>query len=164
MKMKKRRMFIIGFMGCGKSTVGKLLAKKMGLPFYDIDKIIEKKENMSLKEIFSVKGEKYFRDIEYNVLKELCNGKKSVISGGGGCFSSERNRKLIREKCCTVYLNGEFDILKKRVFSNNRRPLVYDENQLLDLYRERIKDFENIDIVIDIEDKSPLEIVSEIVL
>ena len=150
-------------MGCGKSTVGKLLAKKMGLPFYDVDRVIEKNEDMSLKEIFNTKGEDYFRTLEYNVLKNICTGKKAIISGGGGCFSRKENRDIIRENCTVAYLKGEFESLKERVLSNNRRPLVHNEEQLLKLYDDRVKDFIDIDIVIDIEEKSPLEIVAEII-
>lgn len=161
MKLKKR-IFLVGFMGCGKTTVGKLLAKKSGLPFYDVDKEIEKKVNKSIKEIFEEFGEEYFRKLETEEIKRLCAGKKAIISGGGGAYFG-KNKSLIDKNCFTIYLEVDLDELKKRIKANDKRPLAHKEDKDIDMmFNERKKDYETANLTIEIKDKSPLEVVEEI--
>ena len=121
------KFFLIGMMGSGKSAVGKLLAKDLNLPILDIDNIIEKKENLSIKNIFHQKGEHYFRLIENETLRE--NKNPSVISCGGGIILEKKNRKFLEKSGYIIYLKASVSILKNRLMYKNDRPLI-DNNDL----------------------------------
>ena len=86
---KKKTLFIIGLPGCGKTTLSKILAKYLNYNFYDLDLIIEKKEKMKISQIFEMRGEKYFREKESDILEELSELKNAVISTGGGIIVSQ---------------------------------------------------------------------------
>ena len=88
-------VFLCGFMGCGKSTIGKLAAKKLGCGFFDTDELIVEHENMSIPEIFAKKGEEYFRRVEADIVKSVC-GKTAVIACGGGAMLNSESAKGCR--------------------------------------------------------------------
>lgn len=158
----RKKIYIVGFMGCGKTTVGKLLARKMGMPFKDVDSIIEKRENRKISEIFAEQGEEHFRQLEKEEISNLCAGKKAVISGGGGSFCILDNQKEIMQKCTTVYLEAEYSDLEARILGSKNRPLAKDPEKLRELFCLREAQYEKADIRVDITDRSPLEIVEEI--
>ncbi|MDD5089527.1 MAG: shikimate kinase [Candidatus Wallbacteria bacterium] len=159
---KKNKIFLVGFMGCGKSTVGKLLSMKMGRPFFDIDHLIEHESGKKVSEIFHDQGEEHFRVLESEVVKRLCQGKKSVISGGGGCFCDRGNRAVIMKSCHTVFLSADIERLKSRIGKGDNRPKSHDPVELVRLYHARLQDYEQAEIRVEVEDKSPLQIVEEI--
>jgi shikimate kinase len=159
----KDKVFLVGFMGCGKTTVGKLLAKKMGRPFFDVDREVEQREGKRVSEIFAESGEEHFRALETEQLKLICKGKKSVVSGGGGCFCGPQNREIIRKHCTTVYLAAEFETLLERILKDNDRPLAQNLEDLRSLFDKRLPDYEKTDFSVSIDDRSPLEIVEEII-
>ena len=133
---------LIGFMGSGKSSVGKMLARQLYKEFADVDSIIEAKENATVTEIFKSKGEDYFRALEQQCIDELTQNKGQIIATGGGLpiHSSISKKSLI------VFINADFDVILQRLTKRERdkRPLLQDEararalfNQRIDTYREQ---------------------------
>jgi shikimate kinase len=118
-------VFLIGFMGSGKSTVGKKLAKKMKYDFIDLDEEIELQENRSISQIFEAHGEVYFRRLESKVLFGLLQKKCTVISCGGGTPCYFNNMKLMNDAGCTVYLKLTTEALYSRLLiAQKNRPLI----------------------------------------
>ena len=156
-------VFLCGFMGCGKSTVGVLLAKNLGCSLLDTDELIVKREGMTIPEIFEKKGEPYFRELEKQVVSELSGGK-AVVSCGGGTMLSDENAKAAREKGTVVYIDTSFESCYERIKDDSNRPIAASrtKEQLLDLYNTRaVKYRSNSDCSVDGEG-SPMEIAAAI--
>lgn len=120
---------IIGFMGSGKTRVGKRLAKDLNLPFIDVDRIITKKFNMSVKEVFERFGEPFYRAPETLAIKNLIEDKeRKVISLGAGLPAQEQNQKYLKELGTVIYLKGSYTVLKKRLEGSNN-PLIEGSDQ-----------------------------------
>ncbi len=115
-------------MGVGKSTIGRLLAKKLRFKFIDVDRLIERQEKRSIKKIFDVDGEEYFRKIEEKVTLKILKNKSSIIALGGGAFINNEIRKEIIKNCCSIWLNLSLELLIKRYKRNNKRPLLERNN------------------------------------
>lgn len=130
--MNYDRVFLVGFMCSGKSTVGRMLAQRLGWKFYDVDEVIEKKEKKSIAEIFSDKGEEYFRALELETLKELSQEDKAVISTGGGLGANEKAILLMKSKGLVIWIDIDFETFLKRCASDESRPLL---NKGLDFVR-----------------------------
>ena len=121
---------IIGFMGSGKTRVGKQLSKDLGLPFIDLEKIITKRMNLSAREIFERFGEPYYRALETLVLKQLIQDQeRKVISLGAGLPLQEQNEKYLRELGTVVYLKGSLATLKKRLEGSRKDPMLDGEDR-----------------------------------
>ena len=116
-------------MGVGKTGIGKYVARRLKVNFFDIDKLIEKKNNMKITEIFKIKGEIYFRKEEELVTIKYLNKKESIISLGGGGFINDKIRKKVLSECISVWLNVNLETIYKRLEKSNKRPLVYKDNQ-----------------------------------
>jgi len=130
--------YLIGMMGSGKSSVGKLLANKLQFSIIDIDREIEKNEKLSIKEIFEEKGENYFREIESKYL--LRKRKLAVVSCGGGIILNKKNREFLKTSGYTIYLKSSIPILEKRLLNKNSRPLLNNDNlkeTLINIYSKR---------------------------
>ena len=130
--------YLIGMMGSGKSSVGKLLANKLQFSIIDIDKEIEKNEKLSIKEIFEEKGENYFREIESKYL--LRKRKLAVVSCGGGIILYKKNREFLKTSGYTIYLKSSIPTLEKRLLNENGRPLLSNDNlkeTLINIYSKR---------------------------
>jgi len=130
--------YLIGMMGSGKSSVGKLLANKLQFSIIDIDKEIEKDEELSIKEIFEKKGENYFREIESKYL--LRKSESAVVSCGGGIILNKKNREFFKNNGYTIYLKASIPVLETRLFNKNNRPLINNNNlqkSLKKIYNER---------------------------
>ena len=130
--------YLIGMMGSGKSSVGKLLANKLQFSIIDIDKEIEKNEKLSIKEIFEEKGENYFREIESKYLLRKRNS--AVVSCGGGIVLNKKNREFLRTSGYTIYLKSSIPTLEKRLLNKNSRPLLNNANlkkTLIKIYNKR---------------------------
>ncbi len=128
---------LIGLPGSGKSTVGRQLSRRLGLPFFDSDHVIEQQLGCSIREFFEREGEDRFRDVEESVLDQLSTKQEGVLSTGGGAVLRPANRRLLRERCQVVYLNSSPDELFKRLRHDVNRPLlqVADPlNRLRDLH------------------------------
>ena len=136
----KKNLVLLGMMAVGKTTLGKIVAKKQELKFIDIDTSIEKKNSMTIKEIFKKKGEKFFRmEEEKEVLKSL-KESNCVIALGGGAFMNKTLRENILKNAISIWLNVDIKTLNKRVKRNQKRPLLTEENnqkKLAELYAER---------------------------
>jgi len=115
---------LVGLMGAGKSTIGRRLAKRLGLPFVDADVEIEAAAGLSIAEIFERYGEAHFRDGERRVIARLVEGPSQVIATGGGAFMDESSRALILDRCTAVWLDGEVETLARRVGRRQHRPLL----------------------------------------
>ena len=121
---------IIGFMGSGKTRVGKQLSKDLGLPFVDLEKIITKRMNLSAREIFERSGEPYYRALETLALKQLIqDSERKVISLGAGLPLQEQNEKYLRELGTVVYLKGSLATLKKRLEGSKKDPMLDGEDR-----------------------------------
>jgi shikimate kinase len=119
-----RPVVLIGMMGVGKSTVGRLLASRLGLNFTDTDDEIEKAADLTIAEIFERFGEDYFRDGERRVIARLIGEGPGVIATGGGAFMNEQTRALIKEKGHSVWIDADIDVLVARVARRSHRPLL----------------------------------------
>ena len=128
MKIKKN-LVLLGMMGVGKTVIGKYVAKRLKINFFDIDKLIEKKNEMKITEIFKTKGEIYFRKEEEFVTIKYLNKKGSVISLGGGGFINDKIRKKILSECISVWLNTNLRTIYARLKNSKKRPLIYKNNQ-----------------------------------
>ena len=135
--MKNLSVYLCGFMGCGKSHIGRMLANNMGKQLVDLDKYIVTHEKMSIPEIFERFGEPHFRALEAKYIKELSDG--FVVATGGGALLNDDTAKFARESGMSVYINTDFDICYSRIKGDTNRPLVMKntEGQLLALYNSR---------------------------
>ncbi len=118
-------IFLIGFMGSGKTTAGKMLAKKVNYDFADLDSLIEEREGMAITEIFAMKGEEYFREVEASVLESLFERKDLVVACGGGTACFHNNMQKMKSAGITVYLKVSPGMLAGRLAGeHSSRPLV----------------------------------------
>jgi shikimate kinase len=135
-----RAVVMVGMMGAGKSSVGRRLANRLGLPFVDADSEIEQAANASIPEIFEKHGEAYFRDGERRVIKRLLDGQSKVLATGGGAFIQPETRADIQASGISVWLKADIDLLMARVRRRNNRPLLKTadpEATLTQLMKER---------------------------
>lgn len=119
-----RPIVLVGMMGVGKSTIGKMLANNLGIHFVDSDDEIEKAAGMKISEIFERSGEAGFRDGERRVIARLISEEPKVIATGGGAFVNEQTRALIKDQCISVWIDADIDILVERVSRRSHRPLL----------------------------------------
>ena len=160
-------IFIIGFMGVGKSTIGKQLALQMNVNFVDVDKEIELSEETSIVEIFKEKGEKYFREIESIIIRRL--QPNSIIACGGGLPCYNDNIKYINDKGVSIYLYADESNILKRIKKNiANRPLINDikkkdlKSYVKSKVRERSDIYNKANFTINTNNKSETEILTQI--
>jgi len=147
-----RNIVFIGMMGCGKTTVSKMLADRLGRPWYDCDGEIEKKEHMSVSGIFSQKGEPYFRQKESECIKNLSEKQGSVISTGGGAVLNGENMTLLKNNGFIIYLRRSVESIVSTLQSETRPLLKNNSNALYELYEKRSALYERYsDIIVDNE-------------
>ena len=127
---------LIGFMACGKSTLGRILAHEMNYSFIDTDTQVEKKEGRKISEIFDSDGEDYFRRIESDTLRECSSRKRAVLSTGGGIVARPENIAILKENSFVVFLDVPFDILAERA-TGSGRPLFRDRDAAFQLWKKR---------------------------
>lgn len=123
-----RPVVLVGMMGAGKSTVGRLLAETLNLPFFDSDDEIEAAADMSVSDIFATHGEDEFRRVERRVIERLVSGEVLVLATGGGAFMNEDTRRMLNEKTRTVWLRADLELLWRRVSRRGGRPLLQQPN------------------------------------
>ena len=156
---------LIGMMGSGKSTIGKLLADKLNLNFIDTDEEIIKLSNCSINKIFETQGEESFRTIETIVLSKTLKRDNQIIATGGGIIKKEENRNLLKE-ITTIYLKADKETILGRVKNDNTRPLLNTENlsnTIKKILSEREHLYEQSKYVVDTTNKTTNEVVNEII-
>lgn len=157
---------MVGLMGAGKSSIGRRLATRLGMPFADADNEIEKAAGMSINEIFDRFGEPAFREGERKVIKRLMNGPVQIISTGGGAFMDGDTRSLINENGISVWLRADLDLLVARTARRNSRPLLRqgDPREILQkLMDERYPIYSMADVTIDAGERDHEETVTEVI-
>lgn len=134
-------VYLVGFMGCGKTTVGRALAERLGWEFADADDDIEAKAAKPIAEIFDTEGEEAFRRLETDAIharvSSVRRGKPLVLALGGGAFTREENVTLLTENGITVWLDCGFDLVRRRVAGMTHRPLARDPEKFAALYETR---------------------------
>jgi shikimate kinase len=127
-----KNLVLIGFMGSGKSTVGRELHSRLGYDLVDMDSVIEQRESRPIARIFEENGEEYFRDLETALLKELADvgGPRRIVSTGGGVVGREENRELLRKMGYVVWLHAPVDVIYERTSRNRDRPLLHTDNPI----------------------------------
>lgn len=128
---------LCGFMGSGKTVVGKELAKIMGRKFVDTDELIEQEQGVAIKAIFATHGEDYFRDLEFEMCKKVAQMKGAVVSTGGGAMTFQRNVDAIKKGSKVVFLDASFDVICERIGDSTTRPLFQDKTKAKELYNAR---------------------------
>jgi shikimate kinase len=138
MKSKENLVFL-GMMGSGKSSIGSLTAKKLGIKFIDVDKEIERELGLSISKIFEAKGEDYFRKFEEKTTLKILKNNSVVVSLGGGAFINKVIRKEILKNHISFWLNWNNETLLDRIKNSKKRPLAINstENELIDLIKKR---------------------------
>jgi shikimate kinase len=161
-----KNIVLTGFMGTGKTAVGRELARLLNMQLIDIDTKIEDAEKMTINEIFKQFGEPRFREIETEMIKKLSESKNRIISAGGGAVLKQENMSILTKSGIVVCLTATPETILRRTGNSNDRPLLQVENPL-----EKIKEllnfrkpfYEKVDIMIDTEGKTPLQIAEEII-
>ena len=151
-------------MGSGKSTIGRLLAQKLNLRFFDIDFLIENKTDMKIDEIFEKKGEDAFRNLEKEITLKFLKKTNCIISLGGGAFINEIIKKKVNKKGIAIWLKWDSQTLINRIRKNKKRPIALnlDDNELKDLINSRSKIYSKANYKINCENMSKVEIVKKI--
>ena len=161
-----KNIVLTGFMGTGKTTVGRALAKKLQMRLVDIDEEIEKSQKISINDIFSRHGEPHFREIETAMIQELSRDKNIIISTGGGAVLRDENMEALKENGIIFCLNATAETILERTGRNQDRPLLKVENpkeKINELLAYRRPFYERAGIMIETDGKTPLEVMQEIV-
>lgn len=160
------KIYLVGFMGSGKTTVGRELAARIDAPFFDLDEIIEAAEKLTVKEIFALHGEPYFRKRERDILRSTKHLEAAVIATGGGTFTFDDNIQFIQSEGMSVYLAAPYALLRLRAGEKaEERPLFNDDLATHELYASRIRYYRMADLTLEIrEPETPAEIVERMVL
>jgi shikimate kinase len=167
------KIVLVGMPGSGKSTIGKVLARRLNLPFIDLDQLIEKETQRKISEIFSKEGEGHFRDLETEFLNKILDKSEGfVLSTGGGTICFNDNLEMINLKSISIYVDVPLEDIKSRLQKDkaNRRPMFagLDEGEmmmkLISLFAERKKYYEQAKIKLSGEDVTPDQLVSELLM
>ncbi|MGB0359989.1 MAG: shikimate kinase AroK [Endozoicomonas sp.] len=165
--MLSTNIFLIGPMGAGKTTIGKMLASELGTPFLDSDHMIEERSGADIPWIFDVEGEKGFRDRESQVVEELCGRQGIVLATGGGAVEREVNRSFLRKSGFVVYLRTPVSVQLQRTKNDKKRPLLHRpdrEEFLTKLLNEREPLYQSIaDLVLDTDRLSLRQVIRKII-
>jgi len=160
------KIYLVGFMGAGKTTIGRELASRIDAPFFDLDDLIESAEKTSIREIFAQQGEPYFRKRERDLLRSTKHLDAAVIATGGGTFTFDENIQFIQSEGLSVYIAAPYALLRGRIGDKAaERPLFRDDLATHELYANRIRFYRMADIAIEVrEEETPAEIVERLLL
>jgi shikimate kinase len=152
-------IYLVGFMASGKSTIGRLLAERIGWHFADLDEEIEAERKMRISRIFEAHGEAEFRRIEHAAMrarvKAIESGRPTVMALGGGAFVQPENYALLENNGITIWLDCPFEVVKRRVGETSHRPLARDPESFARLYETRREGYARSDYRVPIEDDDP---------
>lgn len=164
--MRQKNIILCGFMGCGKSTVGVLLARKCGMAFVDLDSWIERMEGKTVSQIFADSGEEHFRALERQASRELSKKNGVVIAAGGGTLTFPENVSVLKENGIIILLDLPVEVISERLKNDKTRPLLNrpdKEEAMRELYNRRMPLYEAAaDIKIN-ADCSPMQICRDII-
>jgi shikimate kinase len=135
--LKTDKIYLVGFMAAGKSTLAQALARRLGWRVEDVDLLIETRERRTVAEIFAREGEPYFRSVERQVIWSLLPQRHTVIATGGGTYMDAENRAAIDADGVSVWIDVPFEVLLNRIPADGRRPLANDRVQMALLYETR---------------------------
>jgi len=160
----KKNLVLIGMMGSGKSTIGRLLSNKTSLNLIDIDKLIEKETKLEIKDIFQKKGENFFRKIEEKITLNSLEFSNNIIAIGGGAFLNDKIREKIRNNCISVWLKCSEQTLISRIKNSKKRPKAYllKDKDLIKLINNRSKIYSKADYKINCDSLTKKEITNKI--
>ncbi len=159
-------LIMIGFMGVGKTMIGRKLANRLGYHFLDMDEQIEKEQKCSISEIFENQGEDYFRRLEVKLLLKLSSIQNTVIATGGGAVATEGNFDLMKKYGTVIYLKISVEDIMERLKNSHHRPLLQTENpqkKIHALFEKRIPLYEQADHIIETKNLPPQRITSLII-
>jgi shikimate kinase len=170
MTLKLKRtpgLYLVGFMGTGKTTVGRSLADVLGWSFFDLDGEIEKRDRRSIREIFAQSGEEHFRMLESSALGRLVayvqSGHPCVIATGGGAFGQQRNWDIVENNGVTIWLDCPLEVIQARLGPGDEaRPLSLDKAKVQELYHTRRPLYARADFRIDAQCSDPMEVMERI--
>lgn len=165
-ELKQRTIAFVGMMGVGKSHVGFKLAQKLGVEFYDSDRIIEEKAGCSVSEIFESFGEKKFRQSEKNTILELLDNPACVIATGGGSVTNPDVLDALKSGAIVIWIKSSPEAIYKRIQGSSHRPLLQNDNPLKtieDLLNERRCLYEQAHLHIDLDEKPPHETLEAVI-
>ena len=160
-----KTIVLIGMMGSGKTTIGKLWGEKLTLRSIDIDVIVEQNEKRTVSEIFQNEGEKYFRNIERETIKKNFTNKDLIISLGGGAFEDQLTQELLLKNSTVIYLKTSPNVILERIKNNTNRPLLKNQmtvEKIQSIILQRQKNYELANITILTDNKNTDKIVEEI--
>jgi shikimate kinase len=162
MNLKLKRapgVYLVGFMGSGKTTVGRHLARRLGWNFFDLDDEIESAEKAAITELFAARGEAEFRRLETEMLRRhvawIERGRPAVVALGGGAFAQFENRDLLSDRGLSVWLDCPFETVSRRVAAASHRPLARDSAQFAALYHARLDAYRLADVRVTVESDDP---------
>lgn len=161
----KKNIVLTGFMGAGKSTVGKKLARALGMSLVDTDDLIEARAGMSIPDIFARYGEEYFRELEEKVVADVSTLKKHVIVTGGGVVLREANMRNLQKGGVVIYLHAEPEVIYERIKDQTHRPLLRVADPLAkirELLEYRAPFYANNDVTVDTSNLTVDEVVEEV--
>ena len=160
---RQKLIYLVGFMGAGKSSVGAILAQQMGWPFVDLDTVIEAGQGATIRRIFEQAGEPFFRQLEHAALAEVARKGPAVIALGGGTFVQSSNFELIcQTRGATIWLDCPIEELWQRCSTMDNRPLFRDRESFCRLYEQRLPYYRQAEFRITTGGRSPEDIVQEI--
>ncbi|MCD6583472.1 MAG: shikimate kinase [Candidatus Omnitrophica bacterium] len=160
-----KNIYIVGFMGTGKTTVGKLLAKRLNREFIEMDEEIEKKENKKIVDIFSLYGESYFRKVVKEVLKEIAERKNLVVSCGGGIVIDRENLQILKATGIPVCLEASVEVIYERTKRHTHRPLLNvadPRKKIEELLAYRSSFYHQVPLRVDTSGLNPSQVVDKI--
>jgi shikimate kinase len=147
--VKADKVYLVGFMAAGKTSVGRALARRLDWKFIDIDDLIERQEHLTVAEIFARHGEPYFRAAERAILLDQLNARHAIVATGGGTFADPQNRAAIRNDGVSVWLDAPLERVIARMPADGRRPLAADRADLERLYEGRRLAYEQAHVRLD---------------
>jgi len=161
-----RTIILTGFMGTGKSSVGRLLADRLGFRYRDLDALIVAEAGISINEIFARHGEPHFRKLETDAVRRIAGAQRCVVATGGGAVIAPENRRLLREAGVVVNLTASVDEICRRLREETDRPLLRDdrsEERVAAMMAEREQFYADAELRIDTTGKSVEDVVAEII-
>ena len=159
-------LILVGLPGVGKTTIGKEVARKLGRPFLDFDKEIERRSGMEVREIFRVEGEEHFRELEFGLTKELSSTGGMVLSPGGGWITQAKSVELLRPAGRIIYLRASPEAVARRLRRVETRPLLAGRDPVValrELYQKRRALYETADTVLDTERLARQQLIAKVV-